>query len=133
MKSESGLPVNEQQRNYELLLEQSEKLVALLKENSEESVLEKVIKGRQETIEKIMKTDRKMKKAKDNQAPDVIAKLGTTLEKIIALDGESNKLLESSRSRLAKKITDMSKNVAVIKGYGPQRGKGTGKFISVRK
>lgn len=133
MKSESGLPVNEQQRNYDLLLEQSEKLVALLKESGNESALESVIGERQETIEKIMITDKKMKKAKDKSAPKVIAKLGETLEKIIALDGQSNKLLESTRSKLAKKVTAMSKNVSAIKGYGPGTGKGLGKFISVRK
>ena len=59
--------------------------------------------------------------------------MGETLEKIIALDMKSNKLLESSRSKLANKVMAMSKKVSAIKGYGPDSGKGLGKFISVRK
>jgi len=133
MKTESDPPVTEQQRNYDLLLEQSEKLVALLKESGDEGALEAVIKDRQKTIEKIMKTDRKMKKVKDKSAPEVIAALGETLEKIIALDRESNRIIETSRSDLAEKITAMSKSVSAIKGYGPQTGTGSGKFINVRK
>lgn len=133
MKTESDPPVTEQKRNYDLLLEQSEKLVALLKESADEIALEAAVKERQETIVKIMKTDRKMKKAKNRPAPEVIAKLGATLEKIIALDGESNRILETSRSDLAEKITAMSKSVSAIKGYGPQTGTGSGKFINVRK
>ena len=133
MKADSNPPVDKQQRNYDLLLKQSEKLVALLKEGADEEALEAVIKERQETIGIIMETDVKMKKAQDKSATEVIAKLGETLEKIIALDGESNRILETSRSNLAEKITAMSKRVSAIKGYGPQTGTGSGKFISVRK
>lgn len=133
MKTEPNPSSAEQQRNYDLLLKQSEKLVAFLKENGDEGALEAAVKQRQETIEKIMKTDRKMKKAKDKPAADVIAKLGETLGKIISLDAESNRILETSKSNLAEKITSMSKSVSAIKGYGPQTGKGSGKFISVRK
>ncbi len=133
MKTESDPPVDKQQRNYDLLLEQSEKLVALLKESADEIALEAAVKERQETIVEIMKTDKKMKKVKNRPAPELIAKLGATLEKIIALDGESNRILETSRSDLAEKITAMSKRVSAIKGYGPQTGTGSGKFINVRK
>ena len=74
-----------------------------------------------------------MKKAKEKPTQEDIAKLGETLNKIIALDGQSNKLLKSTKSKLATKVTAMSKNVSAIKGYGPGTGKGLGKFISVRK
>lgn len=133
MKNESNPPITEQQKNYDLLLKQSEKLVAMLKESADEAALDAAITDRQETIEKVMKTDQKMKKAKGKSSPELIAKLGKTLEKIIALDGESRKLIETTRSNLVKKITDMSKKVSAIKGYGPQTGSGPGKFISVRK
>lgn len=124
---------SEQQRNYDLLLKQSEKLVALIKGKDDESALEELIAARQQTIELMAGTDEKIKKAGGKQKPKALEKLAKTIEKILALDRESGKLLETSKSSLAEKIKTISKSVAALKGYGPGTGPGSGKFISIRK
>ena len=133
MENEIDLLIGDQYKTYELLLEQSRELLALIEKDAGEGELEALLKGRQETIRRMESGDEKIKKAKGKPGPKEMEKIGEIIKKILELDRESSRLLEQSKSGVAEKITEIMSNIAVVKGYGPDSGPGSGKFISVRK
>lgn len=133
MENEIDLLIGERYKACELLLTQSRQLLALIEKDVDEGELEALLNGRQETIRLMESADGKIKKAKGKPDPKEIEKIGKTIEKIMELDRESSRLLERSKSGVAEKITEIMSNIAVVKGYGPDSGPGSGKFISVRK
>lgn len=133
MENEIDLLIDEHCKAYELLLEQSQQLFALVEKDVDEGELESLLKRRQETIRLMESADEKIKKAKGKPGPKEIERIGKTIEKILKLDRESSRLLEKSKSGVAEKITEIMTNITVVKGYGPDSGPGPGKFISVRK
>ncbi|GMT42458.1 MAG: hypothetical protein IEMM0002_0869 [bacterium] len=137
MKNETDDLIEEQQKNHTSLLDFSKRLIAAVKEENSDDVLETLMEKRQGIIAGISRTGKKIKKslAGKTSLPDkkALDKLGKTIEEILALDRESGEILRKRKSSVADKMKSINMGSAAVKGYGRDKSGGTGRFISIRK
>ena len=123
----------QQQANVSELLVQSENMLAVIKEGREETGLDEILKRRREVMEDMAKTGEKINAKKGEIEENLLKALSATMEKVLKVDRECREILENRKSEVAKKVGEILKGGSVIKGYRPDAGGGTGRFISVKR
>lgn len=121
-----------QQALLDSLLALARRQLEMVKANADEDALAMLLRDRSALMKTIQAGDADLRKfaeeAKREDHP-AVEKLQTTVAEILALDGETGRLLQDRKSGVFVEIRNLSKGSTALKGYGG-KGSGPARFIN---